>query len=125
VRAAGDREARAKIRVRGKRGGGVEEPDANRAGKKVAVRIFAPGARIDGNLPHMSSCFANLLEAVFSDFGKIRRMPNLYTKLLELLLANIMQKHDVYMVNSCRENHMRQSTIFTIINDQRSSSLLG
>jgi hypothetical protein len=33
------------------RGGGVEKPDANRAGEKVAVRIFAPGAGIDGNLP--------------------------------------------------------------------------
>jgi hypothetical protein len=73
----------------------------------------------------MSSCFANLLEAVFSNFGKIRWMLNLYTKLLELLLANVMQKHDFYMVNSCRENHMRQPTIFTIINDRRSSSLLG
>jgi hypothetical protein len=37
------------------------------------------------DLPLMPNYFAKLLESIFSCFAKIRWVPSLYTKLLELL----------------------------------------
>jgi hypothetical protein len=56
------------FRARGRIGGGAK----NRDGNASAPRIYAPGRGRDGNLPLMPTCFANLLEAVFSCFAKIR-----------------------------------------------------
>jgi hypothetical protein len=56
------------LRARGKPGGGENNRCKSRWQKKYA-RIFAPGAWLDGNLPLMPNCFANLLEASFSCFA--------------------------------------------------------
>jgi hypothetical protein len=61
-----------------RRGARVEEAaaakkrDANLDGNEIAARIFPRGGGKDGNLLLMPSCFANLLEAIFSCFAKNR-----------------------------------------------------
>jgi hypothetical protein len=53
---------------------------------RVFPHIFARAEGRYAKLLLMLSCFAKLLEAIFSCFAKIRWMPSCDSKLLEMLL---------------------------------------
>lgn len=56
----------------GEEAAAAKKRDANLDGNEIAARIFPRGGGKDGNLLLMPSCFANLLEAIFSCFAKNR-----------------------------------------------------
>jgi hypothetical protein len=75
----------------------------------IHTRIYARGEVSFAKFLFLSSWFVKLLEANFSYFAKIRWMPSLFAKLLELLncLLFLLAKFDDLTL--CKNRNLRNS----------------
>jgi hypothetical protein len=80
------------------RAGEIAVWSKNAMASDTNTRIFAPGRGKFAKLPKIPSTFANLLEAVFYDFGKNPRMPSPSSKMLELLFIIIIGIFSLFLL---------------------------